>query len=460
MGLTARIDAWLASRRVRDGTWGSVRILLAAALLAYAWRIQDLFPALNPFKPVTLITGAFFLLLILDSKLPGRLVRVAQRPPAVFAVIVGLVAVVGIPFSLYPGMSFDVALKDVVPTVLVAIGIAAVVRSPRDAYRFAGVHVAGAVVYSAVVLSRFSLGPDGRLGDLVYYDANGLGLIMVCTLPLAYWYALHGTRWAARVGAVAAMPLFLIAIIRSGSRGALLGLVTVVGYTLVANRSATMRTRAGLAAVAALLLLGGGTKYWGMMDTMLHPTRDYNWVGNAEGGRMDVWVRGIGYMASHPILGVGAGAFPVAEGTISPLAGRQDYGEGLKWSAAHNSFVQVGAELGVIGLVAFLAFLGAGFRQARRTVRIARLIGDLRAAAMGDALAASLAGFAVSGFFLSEGYSPLAYSVVAIAVGLNSSLARELVTAGRSAHEVPARSRAIAVGPAWTPGGSRQKPSE
>ena len=125
MRLTARINEWPFLEPGRKGGWGSARILLGAALLAYAWRIQDLFPVIDPLKPVTLITGAFVLLLLLDPKLTGRLVVVARRPPAAFAVILALVAVAGIPFSLYPGLSFDVALKSIVPTVIVTIGIAA-----------------------------------------------------------------------------------------------------------------------------------------------------------------------------------------------------------------------------------------------------------------------------------------------------------------------------------------------
>ncbi len=130
-------------------------------------------------------------------------------------------------------------------------------------------------------------------------------------------------------------------------------------------------------------------------------------------------------MVGHPITGVGIGAFPVAEGTISRLAKVQDYGEGLKWSAAHNSFVQVGAELGFPGLLVFLALLFAGLGRARRAVMLGLAVGDERAAAMGDALAASLVGYMVSGFFLSEGYSVFAYSMIGIAIGLHEALVRQ-----------------------------------
>lgn len=432
--------------------WGAARSLLAAALLTYIWRLQDLFPVIDHLKPVTLVTGLFFIVLFLDRKLQADCLAVMRRPPAIFGVVILALATFGIPTSLYPGMSFDIVLKVLLPSVVVAVGIGAATRHELDAYRFSTVHVLGALIFSVVVLARFNVGPDGRLGDLVYYDANGLGLIVVCALPLAEWCALHSDRRWLRVAGLVALPVFLVTVIKTGSRGAFLGLVTVVAYGIFANRSAPVRRRVGLGLFAAIFLLGfAGTTYWNMMDTILHPTHDYNWVGHSEGGRMDVWKRGIGYMMQHPIAGVGAGAFPVAEGTISALAGQQQYGVGLKWSAAHNSFVQVGAELGFPGLIAFLGFLIVGFRLARRVVVLSLAVGDRRAAAMGDALAASLLGYAVSGFFLSEGYSALPYSLIGIAIGLHTVLRRQLSAA---AHHVPngsqGRHRELVRAHAWS----------
>src|SRR5207247_11224361 len=45
------------------------------------------------------------------------------------------------------------------------------------------------------------------------------------------------------------------------------------------------------------------------------------------------------------------------EGTISPLARLQERGRGVRWGAAHNTFIQVGAELGVPGLLLFIGLI-------------------------------------------------------------------------------------------------------
>ena len=94
---------------------------------------------------------------------------------------------------------------------------------------------------------------------------------------------------------------------------------------------------------------------------------DYN--RNDESGRMQIWQRGVGYMLRYPILGVGPGNFQTAEGTLSPFAQRQQFGVGVRWNAAHNSFVQVGAELGLPGLILFVAIIATAFRALRRSGR-------------------------------------------------------------------------------------------
>ena len=126
-------------------------------------------------------------------------------------------------------------------------------------------------------------------------------------------------------------------------------------------------------------------------------------------------------MFRYPLTGVGVAAFPVAEGTISPIAYLQKEGIGVRWGAAHNSFVQIGAELGVPGLLAFVMLLFSVFRS---LWRIGRPPPWARRAAqdeevMAQALTASMVGFLVSGFFVSQAYSAFMYSMYAIVAGFS-----------------------------------------
>jgi len=134
---------------------------------------------------------------------------------------------------------------------------------------------------------------------------------------------------------------------------------------------------------------------------------------------MAIWKRGIGYMADRPLTGVGLAAFPTAEGTISPLADRQMFGRGVKWSAAHNSFVQVGAELGVLALVVFTATVFGALLMMGRLARDALARGDRGIAAFARAQGAVMVGYLVAGFFLSQAYAPFLFVSLGLIVGFD-----------------------------------------
>jgi O-antigen ligase len=193
-------------------------------------------------------------------------------------------------------------------------------------------------------------------------------------------------------------------------------------------------------AAVGLLASFGGEAYWALMKTILNPTADYNWSGGSETGRMEIWKRGMGYMAANPLLGVGVRCFSVAEGTLSAQAAQQAIGIGFKWSTAHNSFVQIAAELGVGGLILFSAMLAHAFRKLWRIARL-RPKGDaqLRSrVSLAQALLASMVGFVLTGFFLSMAYGAVLYLFIAQIVAFSHVIDREVQAAATAGSLVPA----------------------
>lgn len=399
-----------------------VDLLLVAVItciLTYAWRVQDLVPVLASIKlPILGSLGAYGLYAITsDSR---RKLKSIRHPVTKYLVVIMALAVASVPTSLYQGLSFGFVKDDLGKSFLLMIILAASVRAVEDVRRYVAAVVIGGAFYAQYVYLYVDVGMSGRLGNLVYYDANDLGMLLVCTMPLAIFFAIRGRTLLARMASVLTIGLFLLVIVKSGSRGAFLGLIGFGAYLLVGYRAIPSKIRVGaVVACFAGLLLAGNETYWGMMQTLLNPSADYNWSGNSDSGRMEVWKRGIGYMLHRPLTGVGARAFPVAEGQLSPLADRQQYGIGLKWSAAHNSFVEIGAELGVLGLIAFVLLLVHAYRAARGVSP-----GEPRggrpsdAVFLGHALAGSIVGYVICGFFLSQAYAAYMFIIYGLIVGL------------------------------------------
>src|SRR5690606_5515781 len=103
----------------------------------------------------------------------------------------------------------------------------------------------------------------------------------------------------------------------------------------------------------------------------------------------------------------------------------------------HNIFIEAGAELGYMGLLAFLALIGGTFVTNARSRRLARHAGEwgpfLRSTAYG--LDAALVGYLVAGFFVTVLYYPFFWMNL-------SFTAATYLTAMRAA----ARGRALARG--------------
>jgi O-antigen ligase len=120
---------------------------------------------------------------------------------------------------------------------------------------------------------------------------------------------------------------------------------------------------------------------------------------------------------------------------------------GIKWSAAHNSFVEVGAELGIPGLGLFATMVVGSLLQA---VRLRKKIAHWQ---QGDGeqqfiyyaalyMPVAFLGFAVGGFFVSFAYLDPIYVLVALLGGLQLSYEARLrsdraLPAGGVAMQIP-----------------------
>jgi O-antigen ligase len=424
------------------------------------WRVHILWPILGKLQISLFVEIALAVAVIAES---------AAEPPSAWIksklllsplLLLGLM-VVGLPFGLYPTKTLTFVAKDFGPTLLLLFAIATSLRTMKDVEWLAFAHLVGATIYCAWVYFSVPIGAEGRLGNLIFYDANDFALIVACSIPFAVYFARPGVGPLRRIFSLYALLLFALMIIKSGSRGGFLGLVAVALFIVVALRAIPFRIRFGAVAVGTILfVIFASPTYWKQMRTILHPAQDPN--STEVTGRKAIWKRGIGYMLTHPVLGVGASNFPQAEGTISKIS--REYaarGVGLKWSTAHNSFVLIGAEAGVGGLVLFVVMLGSSFMRLGRIRR--RSLGDpvvtVADVAFARTLMASLVAFCVSGFFVSATYFAYLYVIVGLAIAHTARVSRCAADASQGFPALPIRASrrpvwsSHAAGAIWYPAG-------
>ncbi len=394
--------------------WDALQVALAILVFMQVWRVQDLFPVLALFGLPILATCVTLLLFVLDRD-PRRCLSNLNQP--VVLATLGLLALVAlsVPGSLYVAGSLDFLVKGYLRTVLLMLLVAGRIRGFADLRRLAWLQIAGVLLYSGAVTAQFPVGRNGRLQVLSFYDVNDLALLIISSLPLVLYLWRQPAGLVARMLLIAASVFLMTTLVKTGSRGGFVAFLAVAAYLLLRFRGVSGAKRAGAVALLAMLLVGtANSSYFERISTILHPSRDYNWSGGSEVGRMEIWKRGIGYMLSHPVFGVGARSFAVAEGELAPEARVQRYGRGFKWSEAHNAFIEIGAELGVLGLILFVTLLVSAFGLLSRIRR--RATGE--APFLAQALIASLIGVVVASMFLSQAYSAYLYTLLGMSLGL------------------------------------------
>jgi O-antigen ligase len=206
-----------------------------------------------------------------------------------------------------------------------------------------------------------------------------------------------------------------------------------------------------VAAVLAVLPLAPAG-FWNRMAAIVDSQEDTKSFTGSREARRIVMQEGIAAFMQHPLTGVGAGQF-------------QNYnppGRVQRWRETHNALIQVAAETGIVGLLAF-AFLIV--RAAIGTIAMRRALAPPRRRKAPDplqlvmsnddrqmlrahsvAMAAGLAGWFVCSLFASVAYNWTFYYLLAlIAAGSQLTHHRLLVSRGMQ----KARTTRLAVQGFW-----------
>jgi len=432
-----------------------VRILLFLLTVATISRVPQHFPAIAALRPALLLAlGALAAALFTPRSLALKNLSSAWQPK----VMMGLTfaAILSVPFGISMGGSAKYFLDEYAKVLVFAFLVMVAIRGPRDLLFFVWAYVISAGILSWFSLLVFDIKDPGtgyaqRLDELYTYDSNDVGLVLVVAIPLTLLtLQTSGTKGKL----LSAFILLGIggALARGGSRGAFLSLV-IVGLVLlfVASQVSLAKRLGALAAVILALALAAPQGYWQQMQTITNVSEDFNW--QKDYGRMAIWTRGLGYMWSYPVFGLGIGNFERAEGTLSEVADLAETGGGVRWTSPHNSFIEAGAELGIPGLVLFATLVfGTIVGTVRLRQRLPRswLAGgpEERAIYLSSLyFPISMIGFAAAGSFVSFAFQDLVYLLAAYVTGLYAvaipklSLLNGRSSQRRRGHAVVSRSR-------------------
>jgi O-antigen ligase len=217
--------------------------------------------------------------------------------------------------------------------------------------------------------------PDGHMSG-TYYSKNHFAGLLEMTMPFAAIYAFavvrrgrtrHGLSARAAGGGslVLAGALLMFASITWSLSKA--GVVAMFCSMLAMGLLAAGRHLSGRRRVAAFITLALATLVIFLFFT---PTRLVEafavLAGDQTEGRLPIWRNTLSLIAAYPIAGVGLGNF------YPGLLPYQTYSNELAWVHAHNDYLQLFAELGIVGAFLLAALMALVSWRAVRTALFER----------------------------------------------------------------------------------------
>ena len=249
-----------------------------------------------------------------------------------------------------------------------------------------------------------------RLGIGVY-ESNYLATILVLVVPLAFAFAMQQRVPARRWLWMGAGLTLVVMIILTGSRGGFVGLVAA-GVLFVYRRRG-LGAAVGVLALLVITVIAVPTELSNRALSTI--TGDVSGRSSAEQTELKVsnaahvglfWAA-LRMIAENPVMGVGPLNFKDLSTTYTGLSTA---------NIAHNMFLEIGAEMGLPVLVIFILILTSTFHDLGLAARLRGTPQAQNLAGWAQGLRSGLAGYVVSGCFISAEYEKILWIAVFMSI--------------------------------------------
>jgi O-antigen ligase len=397
-------ESWL----VRRGHSLSYLGIFLFTLVLY-FRPYELFPALAAFSSLALFLAVATLAIYLPTQfaLEGNVTATPVEIKLVLALT--LMAIVSIPLGISAAGSWETFTDVYIKAVLMFIVIVNVVRTDRrlDGLLWLALAVGVMVSFNAVQDYRTgTMAVDGYrvegTGRGMFGNPNDMALHLVMMTPIAFALLLRSRAISQKLIYGAVALLMIAGNMLTFSRAGFLGLgasFAVMVWKLGKGRRLVVMTAAAVSALAFIAVAPGN--YGLRIASIFIPSLDP--VGSSQ-MREGHLIQSVLVTLRHPLTGIGMGNFGM-------------------WSAhgqvTHNAYTQVSAELGLLALAIYVAFIVYPYWQLSKVE--SETWGDAGAKKyyyLSVGIQAAIAGYMVTSFFASVAYQWYIYYLIGYAVCL------------------------------------------
>jgi O-antigen ligase len=320
-------------------------------------------------------------------------------------------------WSASTGTALTTVMRFALNAFLLPIAYTAV-RDRRAAIRILAALVVGASIaaLSAIVAppppeSAISGRAAGTVGD-----PNELAAALLVGMTMAAAFAVNKHISAPlRALSAGSAVLCLTGILISLSRGGLLGLAAALLIAIIVGGRWRGRVMAICGTLAALAV-----GYFAFVASLPAQQRVLDISAGGGTGRLDLWTVGLRMIEAHPFRGIGIGQFPIASVHYLLRPGLIQSGAFILSTpkVAHNTYLNVTAELGLVGGVMFIVFIVFCLGCALLAVRAVTRAGDECLEILFRGFVVAVGGYLVTLMFLSEATEKLFWILMALGPAL------------------------------------------
>lgn len=285
-----------------------------------------------------------------------------------------------------------------------------------------GLQLTQAMVYAGGVASivgvvLFVQGSVQRASGPVS-DPNDFAFLLGATLPIGLYHARRAGERYERFTAALASAAMIACLLATLSRGEFVGLAAGGCWALLSGRL-SVRWLVVLVAVGGL---AAGSAYYAFSGNVTASVDKKQQIAqNDVNARLYYWRVAVSEFEANPVTGVGPGQF---EDRFFEYAPAYNFKVGTQ--TTHNTYLNILAELGIVGCAVFALY----FYDVWRCLRLVANRGSRAWAEFADSLTVSFIVAAVSAAFLTEQY----YAPLWVLGALASALAYSMAV-GRSTSE-------------------------
>jgi O-antigen ligase len=290
------------------------------------------------------------------------------------------------------------------------------VRKSGDLLILVWAFLIGAVVTCGYALANGTL-HYGRLTGGIF-NPNPFAAEVVAAIVMAIFLLISTRRVSLRLLLLAFVSLFAVAFVETQSRSGILALAAAFAFAWVV--AGPLRGR-----LSAVILISGaiGLSYYVYVAPPQFRERVTSIATGASEAsplREDTWQIALQMTRAHPVHGVGLGNFPARESqyfasnlNIVQVGSLQRF-----QLVVHNTYLEILAELGIVGLMLFVAVLAMTIGRALGM--LAQGVGEGGTRLLARAITAATVGVMTSQVFISGEYSKQLWLLLGMAVAVAS----------------------------------------